>query len=58
MAPCCVAHTGMVRDHPAIKHELAARAFVASMLERLGLVHANVRAGVGRPTLAEALYAD
>lgn len=48
----------MVRDHPAIKHELANRAFVAKMLERLGLIHADVRRGVGRSTLSERMYAD
>jgi hypothetical protein len=48
----------MVRDHPALKIELANRAFVAKQLRELGLVHADVRRGVGRPTLTEAMYAD
>lgn len=48
----------MVRDHPALKHELANRAFVARMLERLGLIHSDVRHGAGRPTMSEAMYAD
>jgi hypothetical protein len=48
----------MVRDHPALKIELANRAFVAKQLRELGLVRADVRRGVGRPTLSEALYAD
>jgi hypothetical protein len=50
--------SSMVRDHPAIKHELACRAFVAKQLRELGLVHADVRRGVGRPTMTEAMYAD
>ena len=50
--------SSMVRDHPAIKHELACRAFVAKQLRELGLVHAEVRRGVGRSTLSERMYAD
>ena len=50
--------SSMVREHPAIKHELANRAFVAKQLRELGLVRADVRRGVGRPTLSEAMYAD
>jgi hypothetical protein len=50
--------SSMVRDHPGLKHELANRAFVAKQLRELGLIHADVRRGVGRPTLAEAMYAD
>jgi hypothetical protein len=41
--------TGMLRDHPAIKHELAARAFVVRTLHRLGLDVEPVRSGAGRP---------
>ena len=50
--------SSMVRDHPAIKHELACRAFVCKQLRELGLVHAEVRRGVGRSTLSERMYAD
>ena len=38
-----------VRDHPLIKHELAARAFVVRTLARLGLDLEPVRDGPGRP---------
>ena len=40
---------GTVRDHPALKHELANRAFVVRTLARLGLNFEPVRAAVGRP---------
>jgi hypothetical protein len=40
---------GSVRDHPLIKHELAARAFVVRTLARLGLDLEPVRPGPGRP---------
>ena len=40
--------SSMIRDHPALKHELANRAFTAKMLRELGLIHAGVRQGVGR----------
>ena len=50
--------SSMVRDHPAIKHELACRAFVCKQLRELGLTRADVRRGSGRPTMSEALYAD
>jgi hypothetical protein len=40
---------GSVRDHPLIKHELAARAFVVRTLARLGLDLEPVRSGPGRP---------
>jgi hypothetical protein len=36
-------------DHPLLKHELAARAFVVRTLGRLGLDLEPVRAGPGRP---------
>lgn len=41
---------GALRDHPALKHELAARAFICRNLQRLGL---NVEAikPVGRPPI-------
>lgn len=39
-----------LRDHPALKHELAARAFVARSLQRLGLNFEAVRP-VGRPPM-------
>jgi hypothetical protein len=38
-----------VRDHPLLKHELAARAFVCRTLARLGLDLEPVRDGSGRP---------
>ena len=41
--------TGNMREHPALKHELQARAFVAKMLLRLGLDVEPLRAGPGRP---------
>jgi hypothetical protein len=37
-----------IKDHPAIKHELANRAFVVRTLARLGLDVEAVK-GVGRP---------
>ena len=48
----------MVRDHPALKIELANRAAVVKWLRELGLVSADIRRGVGRPTLSESFYAD
>jgi hypothetical protein len=38
-----------VRDHPLLKHELAARAFVVRSLARLGLDLEPVRPAAGRP---------
>jgi len=38
---------GQIKDHPALKHELAARAFVVRTLSRLGLNFE--RCGHGRP---------
>jgi hypothetical protein len=40
---------GYIRDHPALKHELANRAFVVRTLARLGLNFETVKP-VGRPT--------
>jgi hypothetical protein len=40
---------GVVRDHPALKHEIANRSFVVRTLARLGLDLEPVRAGPGRP---------
>ena len=37
------------RDHPLLKHEIAARSFVVRTLARLGLDLEPVRAGPGRP---------
>ena len=37
-----------IRDHPALKHELANRSFVGKTLVRLGLDVEPVR-GIGRP---------
>ena len=45
------------RDHPALKHELANRAFVTRQLRELGLLSSQLRAGPGRPTLTDRLYA-
>jgi hypothetical protein len=42
---------GVIRDHPALKHELAARAFVVRTLARLGLSLEPIRPAVGRPGL-------
>jgi hypothetical protein len=41
--------SGAVKDHPLLKHELAARSFVVRSLSRLGLDLEPVRAGPGRP---------
>jgi len=38
-----------IKDHPALKHELANRAFVVRTLVRLGLNFEPVRQSVGRP---------
>jgi hypothetical protein len=38
-----------IKDHPALKHELAARAFVVKTLHRLGLDVEPIKA-VGRPS--------
>jgi hypothetical protein len=38
-----------VKDHPLLKHEIAARAFVVRTLGRLGLDLEPVRSGPGRP---------
>lgn len=40
---------GSIRDHPALKHELANRAFVVRSLMRLGLDLEPIRGGPGRP---------
>jgi hypothetical protein len=40
---------GGVRDHPGLKHELAARSFVARTLSRLGLDVEPLRPGPGHP---------
>jgi hypothetical protein len=40
---------GMVKNHPALKDELANRAFVARTLQRLGLDVEPLRPNVGRP---------
>ncbi len=42
--------TGLLKDHPALKHELAARAFIVRTLARLGLDVEAVKP-VGRPGL-------
>src|SRR5262245_29996400 len=40
---------GQIRDHPALKHELQARAFVVRTLSRLGLSFEPLRSSPGRP---------
>ena len=41
---------GVYKEHPALKPELAGRAFVAKMLLRLGLDVEPLRPGAGRPS--------
>ena len=41
--------SGVYKEHPALKPELAGRAFVAKMLLRLGLDVEPLRPGSGRP---------
>jgi terminase small subunit-like protein len=43
------ARNGSLKEHPAMKPELAARAFVVKTLARMGLHLEPVRAGRGRP---------
>jgi hypothetical protein len=43
-----IRYKGAIKDHPAIKHELAARAFVVRTLQRLGL-DVEALKPVGRP---------
>jgi hypothetical protein len=45
---CIKVRGGGVRDHPLLKHEIAARSFVVRTLARLGLDLEPVR-GMGRP---------
>jgi P27 family predicted phage terminase small subunit len=40
---------GLIKDHPALKHELAARAFVVRTLTKLGLNFEPLRNAAGRP---------
>jgi hypothetical protein len=40
---------GTIKEHPALKHELASRAFVVRGLSRLGLDVEPVRPSAGRP---------
>jgi hypothetical protein len=40
---------GVIRDHPCLKHELAARAFVVRTLQKLGVTDEPLKA-VGHPT--------
>jgi P27 family predicted phage terminase small subunit len=40
---------GQIKDHPALKHELAARSFVCRTLTRLGLNFEPARTSSGRP---------
>jgi hypothetical protein len=43
------------KDHPALRHELANRAFVARSLQRLGLNLEPVRTSKGRPGFWEGV---
>jgi hypothetical protein len=40
---------GNIKDHPALKHELANRAFVVRTLTKLGLNYEPLRSASGRP---------
>jgi len=42
-----VTKTGL-RDHPCLKHELAARAFIVKTLQRLGVTNEPLKS-IGRP---------
>jgi hypothetical protein len=44
------ARNGPPKDHPALKHELASRAFVVRTLARLGLDVEPLRPHAGRPS--------
>ena len=46
------------RDHPALKHELAARAFVCRTISRLGLDVEPLQPRVGRPGGAMGIRRD
>jgi hypothetical protein len=50
--------SGVPKSHPAIKDELANRAFVVRTLERLGLNVEAVKPGPGRPPSAFGWTAD
>jgi hypothetical protein len=43
---------GVIRDHPALKHEIANRSFVVRTLARLGLDLEPLRSGPGRPPIS------
>ncbi len=43
---------GGIRDHPLLKHQLAAQSFIVRSLHRLGLDIEPTRSTVGRPTSA------
>jgi hypothetical protein len=45
-----MSRTGVLREHPGIKPELANRAFVVKTLGKLGLDLEPLRSGPGRPT--------
>jgi hypothetical protein len=40
---------GTIKDHPLLRHEVAARAFAVRTLARLGLDLEPIRSGPGRP---------
>ncbi len=44
-----IAHERGAREHPLLKAEMAARAFVVRTIQRLGLSFEPVRSGPGRP---------
>jgi hypothetical protein len=46
-----IATKGGMREHPLLKHELAARAFLARTLSRLGIDSEPVRSRPGRPSM-------
>jgi len=40
---------GVPKTHPAVREELACRAFIVRTLERLGVTTENIKPGPGRP---------
>jgi P27 family predicted phage terminase small subunit len=47
--PVIYTRNGAPKSHPAVKDELALRAFITRTLERLGLNVESIRPGPGRP---------
>jgi hypothetical protein len=52
------ARGGAPRVHPAVKDELACRAFINRSLERLGLNIESIKAGPGRPAMSMGWTGD